>query len=81
MEQGYGAGSGRINNENEGGYGSELFDSTIGGYASGSESGGGGKKHFQNWISLCFNFFCALRLSRKYFIEYLLNHFSRRVYG
>ena len=57
MEQGYGAGSGRINNENEGGYGSELFDSTIGGYASGSESGGVGKKHFQNWISLCFNFF------------------------
>merc|ERR1712060_280709 len=42
MEQGYGAGSGRINNENEGGYGSELFDSTIGGYASASESGGVG---------------------------------------
>ena len=57
MERGYGSGSGRINHENEGVYGSELFDGTIGGYAIGSGSVGAGKKNFQNWISLCFNFF------------------------
>ena len=57
MERGFGSGSGRINHENEGGIVSELFNGTIGGYASGSGNGGVGKKHFQNCISLCFNFF------------------------
>ena len=57
MEQGYGSGSGRINHENQGGYGSELFGGFIGGNASGSGSGGVGKEKFQNWILLCFNFF------------------------
>ena len=57
MERGFGSGSGRINHENEGGIVSELFNGTIGGYASGSGNSGVGKKHFQNCISLCFNFF------------------------
>merc|ERR1719370_1759006 len=40
MLRGFGSGSGRINHENEGGYGLELVDSAGGGYASGSGSGG-----------------------------------------
>ena len=51
MVRGYGSGSGRINFENEGGYGLELVDSAGGGYVSGSGSGGVGKKNFHNWIS------------------------------
>ena len=46
MERGFGSGSGRINHENEGGIVSELFNGTIGGYASGSGNSGVGKKHF-----------------------------------
>ena len=48
MVRGYGSGSGRFNNDNEGGYGLELVGSARGGYASGSGSGGVGKNNFQN---------------------------------
>ena len=57
MERSYGLGSGKIDHENEGGYGSQLVGGAIGGYASGSESDGKGEKNFQNGILLCFNFF------------------------
>ena len=44
MELGYRSGSGRINQENEGGYGSELVGGAVGGYGSGSGNGGKSKK-------------------------------------
>ena len=52
MELGYRSGSGRINQENEGGYGSELVGGAVGGYGSGSGNGGKGKKIF--YIGYCY---------------------------
>ena len=57
MERGYGLDSERSNHEI--GYGSELVGGTIGGYASGSDSGVVGKNNFQIWILLCINY-CAI---------------------
>ena len=79
MELGYRSGSGRINQENEGGYGSELVGGAVGGYGSGSGNGGKGKKNFLHWILLCFKFILEMKNSSNILCCLFCDSFAARI--